>query len=154
MDIFPTMELRIDYQQVDPDSVKPLFDMGKAVARGTLERALRDLVEVRVSQINGCSYCVDTHIKKALKAGERQQRLDVLPFSAELPFYTEREKAALRWAESVTKAPTTHVPDEDFLAVKEHFNEKELVDLTMLIVMMNGWNRVAIAYRHLPEERS
>ncbi len=146
-------QLRLDYLKIDPDSVTPLFDIAKNVARGTLELTLRDLVEVRVSQINGCSFCVDTHIAKALKNGERQQRLDVLPFFRELSFYTDREKAALDWAESVTKVPETHVPDETYDVVKGYFSEKEMVDLTMHIVMMNGWNRVAIAYRHLPEER-
>ena len=146
-------QLRLDYLKIDPDSVTPLFDIAKNVARGTLELTLRDLVEVRVSQINGCSFCVDTHIAKALKNGERQQRLDVLPFFRELSFYTDREKAALDWAESVTKVPETHVPDETYDVVKGYFSEKEMVDLTMHIVMMNGWNRVAIAYRHLPKER-
>ena len=146
-------QLRLDYLKIDPDSVKPLIDISKNVAKGTLELTLRDLVEVRVSQINGCSFCVDTHIGKALKNGEKQQRLDVLPFFRELPFYTDREKAALDWAESVTKAPETHVPDEIYANVKDHFTEKELVDLTMHIVMMNGWNRVAIAYRHMPKPR-
>lgn len=146
-------ELRLDFTKIDPESVKPLYDIARHVAKGTLEPALRDLVEVRVSQINGCSYCVDTHILKALKKNERQQRLDLLPFFRELPYYTPREKAALEWTESVTNAKETHVPDETFNAVKGHFTEKELSDLTMLVVMMNGWNRVAIAYRHMPEER-
>ena len=146
-------QLRLDFTKVDKDAVKPLYDIGKRVSAGTLEPTLKYLVEVRVSQINGCSYCVDTHILYALKNGERQQRLDLLPYFRELPFYTEREKAALEWAESVTKAGETHVPDEIYEKVSPHFTEKELLDLTMYVVMMNGWNRVAIAFRHLPEER-
>ena len=118
-----------------------------------MEPALRFLVEVRVSQINGCPFCVDTHIGYAMKNGEKQQRIDLLPFFRELPFYTDREKAALAWAETVTNVVDTHVPDEEYDAAREHFSEKELLDLTMFVAMMNSWNRLAISFRHMPKER-
>ena len=147
------MALRIEYLEKDPASVKPLYAMAGKVASGTLEPTLRDLVEVRISQINGCSNCVDIHIAKALRNGERQQRLDLLPYWRDLDHYSPREKAALGWAESLTLVRETHVPDQEFRSVSEHLDEQEVIDLTMLTVLMNSWNRISIAFRHLPAER-
>jgi len=109
-----------------------------------LERSLLELVKLRSSQLNGCAYCLDMHSKDARAEGETEQRIYVLSAWREASFYTPRERAALAWTEAVTLIPGG-VSDELFATVREHFSEKELVDLTMEIVTINGWNRIAIA---------
>ena len=107
-----------------------------------------------MSQVNGCAYCVDMHSQEARHAGELQQRLDCLPVWRETPFFTDRERAALAWAESVTRVSETGVPDAVYDEVRKHFGEKELVDLTLVVSVMNAWNRVAISFRHGPAARA
>jgi AhpD family alkylhydroperoxidase len=109
-----------------------------------LEHSLLELVKLRASQLNGCAYCLDMHSKDARADGETEQRIYVLNAWREAPFYTPRERAALDWTEAVTLIPDG-VSDELYASVREHFDEKELVDLTMAIVTINGWNRLAIA---------
>jgi AhpD family alkylhydroperoxidase len=113
----------------------------------SIEAPLRELVKMRASQINGCAYCLDMHSKDARAAGETEQRLYVLPAWEEAPFYTERERAALAWTEAVTLVADGHVPDEVFERARAQFSEEELVDLTLVIVTINGWNRLAISFR-------
>ena len=115
-----------------------------------LEPALLELVKIRVSQINGCAFCLDMHTKDARAAGETEQRLYALPAWRETPFFSDRERAALAWAEAVTSVSETHVSDEIYETVRQHFTEKELVDLTISIVAINGWNRLAISFRSVP----
>ena len=115
-----------------------------------LEESLLLLVKMRASQINGCAYCLDMHSKDARAAGETEQRLYVLDAWRESPFYTDRERAALAWTESLTRIADTHAPDEVFREVREHFDEKELADLTLAIVTINAWNRIAIGFRAEP----
>lgn len=122
----------------------------ETVRRSGLETALLELVRMRVSQINGCAYCLDMHSKDARAAGESEQRLYTLSAWHETPFFTERERAALAWAESLTLISETDVPDDLYESVREHFSESELAMLTLAIVAINGWNRFAISFRSVP----
>jgi AhpD family alkylhydroperoxidase len=115
-----------------------------------LEAALLELVKMRASQINGCAFCLDMHSKDARAAGETEQRLYALNAWSETPFFSERERAALAWTEAVTAVSETHVSDEIYETVRQHFTYKELVDLTLAIVAINGWNRLAISFRSVP----
>jgi AhpD family alkylhydroperoxidase len=113
----------------------------------TIERGLLELVKTRASQINGCAYCVDMHTKDARAEGETEQRLYALPVWREAPFYTARERAALAWTEAVTLISQGPVSDDAYEEARRQFSEKELVELTMAIVAINGWNRLAVAFR-------
>jgi AhpD family alkylhydroperoxidase len=120
------------------------------VRESGLEPSLLELVRLRSSQINGCAYCIDMHWKDARARGETEQRLYGLSAWREAPYYTPRERAALDWAETVTRVGETQVPDEAFEATRQVFTEKELVDLTYAVVSINAWNRLAIAFRSEP----
>ena len=141
------MTPRIDYHKVAPDAFKAMLDLEAGVHRTSLEPALIELVKMRVSQINGCGYCLDMHSKDARAAGETEQRLYVLPAWREAPFYSARERAALAWAEAVTLVSGNDLDDELYQHVREQFDEKGLVELTLAIIAINGWNRLAIACR-------
>jgi AhpD family alkylhydroperoxidase len=120
----------------------------EAYVRGSgIEHSLLELVKTRVSQINGCAYCLDMHSQDARAAGETEQRLHVLAAWREAPFYSDRERAALAWAEALTEISVNDVTDELYAEVRQHFDEKALVDLTLAIVAINGWNRLAIPFR-------
>ena len=112
-----------------------------------LERSLVELVRMRASQINHCAYCIDMHTKDARAEGETEQRLYALSAWRETPFYSERERAALEWTEAVTLVGETHVPDDIFERVRQHFDESELVALTFAVVVINSWNRLAVSFR-------
>ena len=141
------MARRIAYFQVAPDALKALTSARAHLATSGVEPRLRALVELRTSQINGCAYCVDMHWKDARAGGETEQRLYGLNAWEETPYYTERERAALAWAESVTLVSETHVPDAVYDRARTHFSEKELVDLTWAVAAINAWNRMAVAMR-------
>ncbi|MBV8276055.1 MAG: carboxymuconolactone decarboxylase family protein [Verrucomicrobia bacterium] len=143
-------EPRIAYYKVAPEGFKHLRALEGYLANCGLEKPLVELVKLRASQINGCAYCLDMHSKDALAAGETPQRLVSLDAWHETPFYTDRERAALAWCETVTRISETHAPDEVFQAVREHFNEAELVNLTLAITAINSWNRIAISFRSVP----
>jgi AhpD family alkylhydroperoxidase len=145
-----TMEPRIEYAKVAPGSVQAMQALENYVDQSDLEPGLLELVRVRASQINGCAYCIDMHTKEARAAGESEQRLYALDAWRETPFFSERERAALEWTEAMTKVSEGHVPDEVYEQAQEHFDEKELVDLTMAVVAINGWNRIAIGFRTVP----
>ena len=115
-----------------------------------MDPKLFELVKLRASQLNGCAYCIDMHTKDARAAGEEEQRLYALSAWRETPFYTPRERAALAWTEALTLIPENPVPDELYREVREHFGEAELVNLTVAVVAINGWNRLAIAFRTVP----
>jgi AhpD family alkylhydroperoxidase len=117
-----------------------------------LEPALIELVKMRASQINGCTYCIDTHSKDARAEGETEQRLYALAAWEETPFFTDRERAALALTEAVTLVTEGHIPDAVYEEVKKSFSEEELVNLTMAIITINGWNRLAITFRFVPGE--
>lgn len=141
------MQPRLDPANVAPDGVKAMWGLENYVRHCGLETPLLELVKFRASQINGCAYCIDMHTKDARAHGETEQRLYSLSAWRETPFFTDRERAALAWTESVTRVEQTHIPDEEYEQARRHFNEKELVDLTLAIVAINGWNRLAVGFR-------
>jgi AhpD family alkylhydroperoxidase len=130
--------------------MKAMRGLEDYLAECGLEPPLLDLVRTRASQINGCAYCIDMHTKDARKGGESEQRLYALDAWRETPFYTERERAALAWTEAVTLITTGHVPDAVYEEVRQHLSEEELVNLTLAVVAINGWNRFAISFRTVP----
>ena len=144
------MKARLDYTKIAPDGLKAMLGLERYVRNCGLERRLLELVKMRASQINGCAFCLDMHSKDARAAGETEQRLYALNAWRETPFFSERERAALGWTESVTRVSKTHVPDESYEGVCQHFDEQELVDLTLAIVAINSWNRLAISFRTVP----
>ena len=141
------MEQRIDYTKVAPGVYQAMLGLGKHLTQSGLEPALQDLVKLRASQINGCAYCIDMHWKDLRAAGEREQRLYGLDAWEESPYYSDRDRAALAWTEAVTLPRNGRVPDTVYNAARRFFSEKELVDLTLCIVAINGWNRLNIAFR-------
>ncbi len=141
------MKQRIDYKKVAPEAYKAMLGIEAYVRGSGLEHSLLELVKTRVSQINGCAHCLDMHTKDARAAGETEQRLYLLPAWREAPFYSDRERAALVWAEAVTQISTNDGSDELYAEVRRHFDEKALVDLTLAIVGINGWNRLPVPFR-------
>ena len=141
---------RIPYSKIAPDGVANLGNLEKYIKSTGLEPELVELVKLRASQINGCAYCIDMHTKDARSLGESEQRLYGVIAWRETPFYTERERAALAWTEAVTKISEDQVPDEVYDQVRKHFSEKELVDLTLAVIAINSWNRLAISFRTPP----
>ena len=144
------MEQRIDMMAVNPDALKAMLGLSGYVHKSGLDNKLVDLINLRVSQINGCAYCIDMHWKDLRAAGETEQRLYGLDAWRESPYYTERERAVLAWAEAVTLVADAHVPDDVYEGVKRHFNAEELANLTLAVVAINDWNRLNIAYRTTP----
>ena len=144
------MQSRIDYMEVAPGAMKTMYGLEKYLAACGLEPVLIDLIKLRASQINGCAYCIDMHTKDARARGESEQRLYELDAWRETPFYTDRERAALAWTEAVTLIAVEHVPDEVYKQAREQFTEQELVNLTLALVAINGWNRFAISFRTVP----
>jgi AhpD family alkylhydroperoxidase len=141
---------RIEYRKHGPGLVNAMRALEQYVHQGGLDRRLLELVRLRASLINGCAYCADMHTKVARSLGETEQRLYEVSLWRETPFYTERERAALAWTEAVTLVSVDHVPDEVYEAVRRHFTEGELVYLTAAVIAINGWNRLAIAFRRVP----
>jgi AhpD family alkylhydroperoxidase len=141
------MQTRLDYSKAAPGSVQAMYRLQTFSEESGLERPLLELVKTRVSQINGCAFCIDIHTKDARAAGETEQRLYGLSAWREAPYYSERERAALAWAEVVTRISQTHASDEQYEAVRAQFSEEGLVKLTMGVISINGWNRLAIAFR-------
>ena len=144
------MHQRIAYEQVAPDGIRIMRQFEQYIKQCGLEHGLVELVKTRVSQINRCAYCIDMHTKDARAAGETEQRLYALSAWRETPFFTPRERAALAWAEALTLLPENSVEDELFEEVRQHFSEKELVDLTIAINTINSWNRIAVPFRKVP----
>jgi AhpD family alkylhydroperoxidase len=141
---------RINYSKIAPEGVAILGKLEAYIRSTGLEAGLIELVKLRASQINGCAYCIDMHTKDARNQGESEQRLYGLNAWRETPFYSERERAALIWTESVTKIGKNHVPDEIYHQARKYFSEKELVDLTLAVIAINSWNRLAISFRTPP----
>lgn len=148
------METRLDYASLIPDGYRALSQVSASVKRCGLESGLLHLIDLRVSQINGCAYCVDLHSADALREGDTEQRVHSVVVWHESPFYSDRERAAFAWAEAVTLVSQTHVPDEAYTEARRQFSEKELSDLTLVIATMNAWNRMAISFRKLPAVQS
>jgi AhpD family alkylhydroperoxidase len=144
------MKSRIEHGSIAPGAFRAMSGLEMYVRQSGLELRLIELVKLRASQINGCAFCIDMHWKDARAAGEEEQRLYGLSAWEEAPYYTDRERAALMWTEAVTLVADGHVPDSVYEAVRPHFSEKELVDLTWAVAAINAWNRVAIALRSVP----
>jgi AhpD family alkylhydroperoxidase len=146
------MKSRIDKNKVPPGALTAMFGLETYVGSTGLPENLLNLVRLRVSQINGCAYCIDMHSKDLRAASEREQRLYLLDAWRESPFYDDRERAALAWAEAVTLVTEGHVPDEVYEEARSQFSDEELANLTLAIVAINGWNRLNIAFRTIPGE--
>ena len=144
------MEPRLDVHKYVPGARPAMHGLEKLVRESGLETPLLELVRMRTSQMNGCAYCLDMHSKDARAAGETEQRLHTLSAWRETAFFTDRERSALEWTESVTDVAHSHVPDAIYERVRKHFTEAELVNLTIAIVAINGWNRIAISFRMGP----
>lgn len=144
------MEPRISLEKAPQGALQAMRGLETYVRGSGLEGSLLELLKTRVSQINGCSYCIDMHTKDARAHGETEQRLYALSAWRETPFFSERERAMLEWAESVTLVSENHVPDDVYERARKHFTEEELVNLTMALVAINGWNRLAISFRAVP----
>ena len=144
------MEQRLDFYKANPHAIKAMLALEERIGKSDLEKSLTDLVRLRASQINGCAFCVDMHSADARKGGETDRRLAAVVVWRETPFFTERERAAFEWTEALTLISHDHVPDHVWEAVKPHFSEAELVDLTLVVSAINAWNRFAIGFRKLP----
>lgn len=144
------MTPRIELSKAGAHAFQAMLALQAQVDNSSLEPPLHMLIELRASQINGCAYCIDMHSKDARAAGETEQRLYALDAWRETPFYSRRERAALAWTEAVTLIADDHVSDAAFAEAREVFSEQELVDLTLGVVAINGWNRLCIAFRAVP----
>ena len=140
------MGQRINAFEKSPNAMKALYGLGLYLAKSPIERSLLNLIYFRVSQINGCAYCLDMHSKDLRAKGETEQRLYVLDAWREAPFYSERERAALAWAEALTKIKDAQVKDEIYEEARKQFSEEELIDLTLAVITINGYNRINIAF--------
>ncbi|WP_040203416.1 carboxymuconolactone decarboxylase family protein [Neobacillus jeddahensis] len=139
------MEQRIDYYNVAPEALKIMMEMEKYSKTTGIDRKLRELIKIRASQINGCAYCLNMHTADARKMGETEQRIYCISAWQECEFYTEVEKVALELTEHVTLIPTKRVPEELYQRVREHYDEKQYVDLILIINQINSWNRISIS---------
>ena len=144
------MEQRLDFYKASPDAMKALIALEVATSKLGLEPVLLDLVKLRASQINGCAFCVDLHATDLRKKGESERRVFGISVWRETPFFTDRERAALAWTEAVTLLPQTRAPDADYEHLSKNFSERERVDLTLAIGIINTWNRFAVAFRKTP----
>ncbi|QWG63807.1 carboxymuconolactone decarboxylase family protein [Bacillus mycoides] len=139
------MSQRMSYYDISPDGMKIMMDMEKYTKKSLINRAVRELIKIRVSQINGCAYCIDMHTSDARKLGETEQRIYCLSAWDDCDFYTPEEKVALELSEHITLIPTKRVPENLYSRVREHFDEKQYVDLVLIINQINSWNRISIA---------
>jgi AhpD family alkylhydroperoxidase len=144
------MQPRLNYTQVSPGAYKAMLGLEEYLHKSGLEESLLHLIKLRASQINGCAYCLDMHWKDLRAIGEDEQRMYSLDAWQECPYYTERERAALAWTEAGTLVAEDHVPDKVHEAVRPHFSEKELCDVTLAVAAINAWNRLSIAARTVP----
>ena len=144
------MKPRIEYAKAAPGTVQAMRALETYVQQSGLERSLLHLIKIRASQINGCAFRLDMHSHEAREDGETEERLYVLSAWRETADYTDRERAALAWTEAVTRIADGHVPDDVYEVARQQFTDKELADLTLAVVAINGWNRLSIAFRTLP----
>lgn len=145
----PNETPRLNYRKAAPAILQAMLNLQKVVNECGLEKPLLELVKLRVSQINGCAFCIDMHAREARQAGEKEERLHLLSAWWEVSWYTPREKAALHWAERLTRLAGNHVTDEDYAKVRAEFSEAEIAALTLAIVTINGWNRFSVGF-HVP----
>lgn len=141
---------RVDYKKVAPDAVKAILNLEGYVQKSSLDKNLLELIKLRASQLNGCAYCVDMHTQEAKKLNIDERKLHAVSVWHESSFFTPRERAALAWTEAVTLLHETKVPEDIYQEALKEFGEAELVDLTMAIITINSWNRLAVSFRVEP----
>ncbi|HZJ08740.1 MAG TPA: carboxymuconolactone decarboxylase family protein [Trueperaceae bacterium] len=139
--------MRIDYQHTFPAALRAMLGLEKAVHSSDLEPLLLEIVKIRASQLNGCAHCLEMHTKDARSLGELDDRMHLVAAWEEAPCFTARERAALAWCETLTLLPSSGAPNEVFDKVAEAFSEEEIVALTLAIIAINGWNRLAVGFR-------
>ncbi|WP_193452530.1 carboxymuconolactone decarboxylase family protein [Pseudomonas nitroreducens] len=144
------MSARLEWAKAAPDAYKAMLGLEQALAKSGLETPLLELIRLRASQINGCAYCVNMHANDARKAGETEARLQTLSVWEETRFFSERERAALAWVESLTRLPEKHAPQHQFDALREHFSDAEIANLTLAIATINAWNRFGVGMAMVP----
>ena len=144
------MNARLDYGRIAPGVYDAMDALDQYLATSSIERPLLYLIQLRVSQLNGCAYCIDMHSKDLRALGDTEQRLYSLDAWRECPYYSKRERAALEWTDAVTRVSSGHVPDDVYDAVRRTLGEKELADLTLAVATINAWNRLSIAARLVP----
>ena len=144
------MTQRVNYVQQSPELFNKLIELNELVEEGAIEQSIRDLVAIRVSQLNGCGFCLDMHVKRATIHGERELRLHHLAAWRDSNLFISRERAALAWAEVLTKLPEEGVPQDTYERVRSQLSEKEISDLTFCVMTINAWNRVNVAFRTVP----
>ena len=144
------MTQRINYVQQSPELFKKFLEFSTALHHGAIEEPIRDLVAIRASQLNGCGFCLDMHVKEAKIHGERELRLHHLAIWRESTLFVPRERACLAWTEALTRLPEHGVPDDVYDRVRTQLSEKELSDLTFMVMAINGWNRVCVAFKTVP----
>ena len=144
------MQARLDYTKIAPEVYRSMLGLEKTINSSGLEEILLDLIRLRVSQMNRCAYCIDMHAKDLQARGESQQRIYLLNAWRESPFYTPRERTALAWAESLTRVSGEHLSDEMYEEARNQFTEAEIVNLTLAVVSINGWNRLNVAFKIPP----
>jgi AhpD family alkylhydroperoxidase len=141
---------RLNYAAQSPELFKKLADFSTAIRKGSIDASIIHLVDIRASQLNGCSFCLDMHVKEAKIHGERELRLYHVATWHESPLFEPRERAALAWTEALTRLPEGGVPDDLYERVRSQFSEKELADLTFAVMAINAWNRAGVAFRSAP----
>ncbi|GAB4291935.1 MAG: carboxymuconolactone decarboxylase family protein [Ignavibacteriaceae bacterium] len=139
--------MRLDWYKTLPEGYKAMLGLQQVVDKSSIDHKLLELIKIRASQINGCAHCLEMHTKDALALGENDQRIYLLSAWREAPFYSERERAALAWCEALTNLSQTNAPDEVYFEVEKLFTPKEIVELTLAIVVINSWNRLAVGFR-------
>ncbi|HEY4144524.1 carboxymuconolactone decarboxylase family protein [Pinirhizobacter sp.] len=144
------MTQRIDYQQQSPDLLQKFLGFSNALRKSSIEDSIHDMVNIRASQINGCTFCLDMHVKEASLRGERPLRLHHLAAWRESTLFSPRERAALAWTETLTQLPAQGVADDIYERVRTQLSEKELSDLTFIIMSINAWNRINVGFRPVP----
>ena len=144
------MTQRVDYIKQSPELFMSFMDLSKAVKRGAIEQSILDLVAIRTSQVNGCGFCLDLHVKQAKMHGEAELRLHHLASWRESTLFIPRERAALAWTEALTKLPELGVPDDIYEKVRTQLTEKEISDLTFQVMSVNAWNRINIGFKSVP----
>ncbi len=144
------MQHRLDYFATSPQLAKMLSDLGMAVKKSSLGIDLIDIANIRASQLNGCAFCLDMHVKQAKIHGERELRLYHLPIWRESPLFTDKERAVLEWTEAITRLGADGIPDAIYESTRAQLSEQELSDLTFALVVINGWNRLSIGFRSPP----
>ena len=148
-----TLEQRIDYTKVAPELFRRMLNLQQYTSEAGLDFKLVELVKIRVSQLNGCAYCLDMHTHETRSKGETEQRIYCLAAWREAPLYSDAERVALELAETLTLLPSSHVSDELFVRLRQHWDDKGICDLVGAIIMINSWNRLAVSMRSMPPIR-